>query len=140
MTVPRFGRRRPIAALALIIGIAAAILVTAGLQDTVVYYRTPTEVMRSGPDTHRTVRLGGQVMFGSVAREGDTTRFRLTDGQTNLPVVAQGALPGTFAEGRGAVVEGSLDPDGTFVGHDLAVKHSNEYRPPTRRAALGAPR
>lgn len=38
--------------------------------------------------------------------------------------------PQMFQEGIGAVVEGALNPDGTFEANRLMVKHGNEYRPP----------
>jgi cytochrome c-type biogenesis protein CcmE len=33
-----------------------------------------------------------------------------------------------FQEGQGAVVEGLLEPGGTFRSDLVMVKHSNEYR------------
>jgi cytochrome c-type biogenesis protein CcmE len=121
--------------LAAIVAVGIGLLVMAALRDTVVYYRTPTEVAHASSE--RTVRLGGQVMPGTVLRDGGVTQFRLTDGHMSVLVIARGALPDTFREGQGAVVEGALGPDGTFLAHEVAVKHSNEYRPPVQGIAAG---
>jgi cytochrome c-type biogenesis protein CcmE len=135
MTIPKPRRPGPVVALVAIVAVGIGLLVMAALRDTVVYYRTPTEVSQASSE--RTVRLGGQVVPGTVMRDGDATQFRLTDGHTSLLVIARGALPDTFREGQGAVVEGALAPDGTFFAHQVAVKHSNEYRPPGQGTASG---
>jgi cytochrome c-type biogenesis protein CcmE len=121
---------RPVLVLIAIVAAGVALLVTAGLQNTVVYYRTPTEVRQSSTSIGKTLRIGGQVVPASLRNDGASTEFMLTDGRTKLPVVVRGALPQTFREGQGAVVEGVLEPDGVLQGATVAVKHSNEYRPP----------
>lgn len=122
--------RRPAVVLGLLVVAAVAVLVTASLQDTVVYYRTPTEVQQTSDSVGRTVRLGGQVVPGSLRHTGRRTEFRLGDGHTSMVVVTTGTLPDTFREGQGAVVEGVVQPGGTLQAGEVAVKHSNEYRRP----------
>lgn len=124
-------RRGPVLVLAVVLVGGTALLVTAALQDTVVYYRTPTEVVQTSSSAGRELRLGGQVVPGSLRTEGVDTEFRLSDGHTAVTVRTPAALPGTFREGEGAVVDGILQPDGTFRASTVAVKHSNEYRAPT---------
>ncbi|MCF6506055.1 cytochrome c maturation protein CcmE [Blastococcus sp. MG754426] len=111
------------------VGGALALLGVSGLADTLVYYRTPTELLAEPPPEDERLRLGGLVQVGSVERVGSEARFAVTDGVATLPVVYSGALPAVFAEGQGAVVEGRLGADGVFVGDLVLVKHSNEYRP-----------
>jgi cytochrome c-type biogenesis protein CcmE len=123
------GRRTAIGLLALVLAAGVALLVVAGLQDTVVYYRTPSELADQAATGER-VRLGGQVVPGSVSRQGSLTRFRLSDGQRQVTVVQRGGVPGTFCEGEGAVVEGVLAADDVFHADRMEVKHSNEYRAP----------
>jgi cytochrome c-type biogenesis protein CcmE len=131
--VPR-GRRVGLCALALVLAAGVGLLVTAGLQGTVVYYRTPSE-LATRPATGERIRLGGQVVPGSVRQDGDLVRFRLTDGQRQMPVVQRGGVPGTFREGEGAVVEGVLAADDVFHADRVEVKHSNQYRAPDRDKA-----
>ena len=47
-----------------------------------------------------------------------------------MPVRFQGIPPDLFAEGRGAVVEGTVGPDGVFQASTILAKHSEEYKPP----------
>ena len=134
-------RRRPRTAVVVLVGVvgaAVAILITAGLQDTVVYYRTPTELGQSSAYVGHTARIGGQVLPGSLHSVGGGVEFRLGDGRSAVAVVAPVALPDTFREGQGAVVEGVLQPDGTFRADTVAVKHSNEYHAPPVNSATGA--
>lgn len=120
--------RSPRARLA-VVGVALAgvlgVVAVSGLSDSLVYYRTPSEV-RQSPEPGR-LRLGGMVETGSVVRQGATLRFVLTDGAHDVPVTFDGRTTGVFREGQGAVVEGNLDHSGLFHADTLLVKHSNEY-------------
>ncbi|GAA1801065.1 hypothetical protein GCM10009682_23390 [Luedemannella flava] len=119
--------RRARASLLLILVVAAALLVTAGFQQTLTFYRTPTEVVH-GPSGR--VRLGGQVVPGSLGTAGGLTLFRVTDGTTQLQVEQVADLPGTVREGRDVVVEGQYDAGrATFRSDTVMVRHGNEYRP-----------
>lgn len=120
-------RRRAALLLAVICCAGLGLLVTAGLRGTLVYYRTPSEVGVARTAEQR-MRLGGEVVPGSVRRTDGLTRFRLSDGKREVPVAVRGALPDTFREGQDAVVEGVLGGDGTLRSDQVAVKHSNEYR------------
>ncbi len=72
------------------------------------------------------------VVRGSLQKDPATLeqRFLLTDGQAAMAVRFRGIPPDLFAEGRGAVVEGTVSPDGTFVASTIMAKHSEEYRAP----------
>lgn len=100
-----------------------------GLQENLVYYRTPTELRGDSAPSGAAdrVRLGGMVQPGSVSRESERLRFVLTDGARDVPVTYQGKAPGVFREGQGAIVEGRLDEAGAFRADTVLVKHSNEY-------------
>ncbi|MGY1840556.1 MULTISPECIES: cytochrome c maturation protein CcmE [unclassified Modestobacter] len=132
MSRPATRRRALSLRLLVVVGAVAgalALLGVGGLADTLVYYRTPTELVAQPPVEGERLRLGGLVLAGSLERVGTEARFTVTDGVQDVPVVYVGALPAVFAEGQGAVVEGRLRPDGVFAGDLLLVKHSNEYRP-----------
>ena len=113
-----------------VVGVAAAgvlaVLAVTGLQENLVYYRTPSEIDRASTGDDR-IRLGGLVQKGSVTRESGTLQFVLTDGANDVAVTYDGKAPGVFREGQGAVVEGTLDPQGAFLADNVLVKHDNEY-------------
>ena len=120
---PRFSARARLAVVGLVgAGVLGAFAVS-GLQDNMVYYRTPTEL---GSDTSGRIRLGGLVQQGSLVREGGDLHFTVTDGVAAIPVVYRGATTGVFREGQGAIVEGILDT-GVFHADSLLVKHDNSY-------------
>jgi len=84
-------------------------------------------------------RLGGMVVPGSLkweARALDLS-FTLSDGTATVPVRHKGTPPDLFAEGRGAVVEGSWTADGYFKASLIMAKHSEEYKAPHDGAQAG---
>ncbi|WP_337172550.1 cytochrome c maturation protein CcmE [Gemmatimonas aurantiaca] len=126
--------RRPIIIGAVVVLVAAfAYLAFGGMQNDLVYFLTPSELMAKGDGVvGRPVRLGGQVVPGSVQWNAATLHltFRVTDGTKEIAVYSSGAPPQMFREGIGVVVEGKLGTNGTFDSKSLMVKHSNEYRAP----------
>lgn len=128
----RWRRRLPAVVLAAVAVLVLAGFAISGLEDSVTYYRTPSEVVNAGDQG--TVRLGGLVERGSVMVRGDTTSFTVTDGSRQLKVVSRDDPPSTFREGQGVVVEGHLGADGVFDGDQVIVRHSNEYQPPGEAA------
>lgn len=104
-----------------------------GLNENIVYFLTPTELLARGAQGQDApVRLGGEVRPGSIEWDADRLdlRFVLSDGAREVPVQSKGAPPQMFRDGMGVVVEGRLASDGTFQSTSLMVKHSNEYRAP----------
>ncbi|KXK63706.1 hypothetical protein AWW66_01725 [Micromonospora rosaria] len=106
-----------------------ALLVTGALRDTLTYYRTPGEVLADPDAARERVRLGGEVVPGSVRRDGEVVLFRLADSGHEVAVRQSGMPPETFREGEDAVVEGRLGVDGVFDAEHVVVRHGNEYRP-----------
>ena len=96
------------------------------LNDSLVYFRTPTELMQVAPDTGR-VRLGGQVMVGTVVQEEGAVTFEVGDGQTVVTVLHEGAPAQLFNEGIGVVVEGRWDGS-EFHSDTMLIKHDEQYR------------
>ncbi len=118
-----------------VLAIAFAWLIYGGLDSNVVYFLTPKELAAKGEKGYDVpVRLGGQVKPGSVKWD-DTTldlQFRVTDGAGEIAVRSKGAPPQMFKDGMGVVVEGRYGRDGVFQSTSLMVKHSNEYKAPTK--------
>ncbi len=113
-----------------VVGVAAAgvlgVLGATGLQDNLVYYRTPSEIDTGSVGDQR-LRVGGLVAEGSVSRESGTLQFVLTDGAYDVSVTYEGKAPGVFREGQGAVVEGTFDSGGVLTADNVLVKHDNQY-------------
>lgn len=115
----------------------AAILVLAGLRDSIVFFHTPSDVAESKVDTTRRFRLGGLVADGSVKRgDGTKVQFAVTDTLKTVNVTYEGMLPDLFREGQGVVTEGRLAPDGHFIADSVLAKHDEAYMPPEVAASL----
>lgn len=109
---------------------ALGVMAASGLDDSLVYYQSPSELSARPPASDQRLRLGGMVQPGSVDQTGDVVRFVLTDGAADVIVEHRGDPPGVFQEGQGALVEGTFEAGGVFRSDFLIVKHSNEYRGP----------
>ena len=115
-----------------VVGASLVWVAAKGLTGSLVYYQTPTELLRQGTTAvGDRVRLGGLVAAGSVARSGPAVRFILTDGTTRMSVVDTSGVPSLFRDGKGVVVEGTYGADGVFHADTVLVKHSDCYRPPS---------
>lgn len=127
--------RKPLAIVAVVLVVGAlGYLMYGGVEENLVYFLTPNELVAKGDKAiDRPVRLGGQVVPGSVQWDADKLdlRFRVTDGTKEVVVHSSGAPPQMFRAGIGVVVEGKYARTGVFESHSLMVKHSNEYRAPT---------
>lgn len=121
------------------VSVAAALAVVAGaaLHGTLVYYRTPSQVEQTAPGQQ--VRVGGEVVPGSLHADASGVSFVLSDGRATTPVRSSTLPSRSFREGQDAVVEGALDPDGVFVATSVMVRHSNEYRAPGSPSQVQAP-
>ena len=125
-------RRQPwrLLTLAVVVLAAVGVLALTGLQGSLVYYKTTSELVADRSLQGERLRLGGLVAPASVRRGADGVSFVLTDGVQDVPVINSESPRGVFAEGQGALVEGVLGADGVFRSDLLLVKHGNEYRAP----------
>ena len=125
-------QRLVLVAIASLAVLVAVLLAMWGLRDRAAYFYTPEEVVAGKAAVGQPIRLGGMVADGSVARlaDGVTTHFRVGDGEAQVPVTFRGILPDLFREGSGAVAEGRLAADGTFIADNILAKHDERYMPP----------
>jgi cytochrome c-type biogenesis protein CcmE len=112
--------------------IGAVMLAMWGLADRAAYFRTPQDVAAGRAEVGVPLRLGGMVEKGSIRRmpDGFSVAFVLTDGVGQVPVRFTGIVPDLFKENSGAIAEGQLRRDGTFVADNILAKHDERYMPP----------
>jgi cytochrome c-type biogenesis protein CcmE len=116
----------------LVILAALSYIVWGGMQQAIVYFVTPSELKaKESASVDKFLRMGGMVVTGSLQKDVKnlTYRFDLTDGNTSFPVFFRGVPPDLFIEGKGAVVEGRIGPDGVFQATTIMAKHAEEYSP-----------
>lgn len=112
-----------------VLGVATA-LVLAALQDSIVFFNSPSDIIARPPSPGQRLRLGGLVKDGSLERlPGQVVNFTVSDGANEQRVVYIGLLPDLFREGQGVVTEGKLQPDGIFKAETVLAKHDENYMP-----------
>ena len=132
---PRHKRAAIIVGALIAIGIAATLILNA-LNSNIALYVTPSEVAAGKSPAGQVFRIGSMVKDGSVKRDGLTVHFVITDMAKDIPVAYTGILPDLFKEGKGAVIQGRLNPDGQFVASEVLAKHDENYMPPEAKHAL----
>jgi|TARA_R100000005_G_scaffold95557_2_gene77538 cytochrome c-type biogenesis protein CcmE len=114
----------------------AAVLVLTSIQDSLVFFRSPTDLVDQPMPAGRNFRLGGLVEEGSLVKQGVRVSFRVTDLNETVPVTFEGLLPDLFREGQGVVTEGAFNEDGMFVASNVLAKHDENYMPPEVAEAI----
>lgn len=118
--------------------VGAVALVLTAFQENLVFFHTPSEVAAGKAPSGRSFRVGGMVEEGSIKRQPDglTVSFVITDMAQTVPVSYRGTLPDLFQEGKGAVVQGQIGPDGRFTATEVLAKHDENYMPVEAQYAL----
>ena len=124
---PKAKRLSIIALIAGLISIAV-MLVLGALSDNIVFFYTPSEIMKTSIKEGKAVRLGGLVKDGSLTVQGLQSIFTVTDGEADISVRYNNALPSLFREGQGVIAEGAI-ANGTFVATTVLAKHDENYMP-----------
>lgn len=125
-------RKRRRLALFAVIGLAlagATALILNAFNDSLVFFRTPSELAGKGEMLGMRLRLGGLVKQGSIVHDGSTVRFTVTDLKADQPVTYTGMLPDLFREGQGVVTDGAIGQDGVFKADGVLAKHDETYMP-----------
>ncbi len=119
-----------------VLGLAVGLVMFA-LEDSIVFFYSPSDVAEKRIKPGQRIRLGGLVKEGSVKRgEKTTVQFTVTDTAKTISVMYTGVLPDLFREGQGVVTEGKLGSDGVFIADSVLAKHDENYMPPEVAEAL----
>lgn len=113
-------------------------LVLNALGSNIALFKSPTEVSKGDFPKDSLFRIGGLVKEGSIVRQADgvTIRFVITDTESDITVDYVGILPDLFLEGKGAVAQGRLQPDGIFRAQEVLARHDENYMPAEAQHAL----
>jgi cytochrome c-type biogenesis protein CcmE len=105
-------------------------LAAGGINETKTYYKEIKEVQAMGAKAQdQRLRVGGDVVPGSIIREGKEVRFTIHQQDLKLNVVYTGTdpLPDTFKDGSQALADGKLRSDGTFQASRIQAKCASKY-------------
>ncbi len=120
-----------------LVGLAAMLILNA-FQSNMVFFYTPTQVIKGEVPKGTGFRIGGLVVVDSLKRgdDGLSVSFNITDTAKTVPVIYKGVLPDLFKEGKGVVAQGKVGMDGVFVASEVLAKHDENYMPPEAAEAL----
>jgi cytochrome c-type biogenesis protein CcmE len=113
---------------------AAAAFVLNAFQSNLVFFFTPSQVLKGEAPVNKTFRIGGMVKTGSLQRDGTEVRFVVTDTAQDITVRYTGLLPDLFKEGKGVVAQGKINEQGVMMAAEVLAKHDENYMPPAAKA------
>jgi cytochrome c-type biogenesis protein CcmE len=121
-----------------------------GFNESMAYFQTVPQLYASGDKAYeRRTKVQGEVMKGSIRKEGGATVFVIgpqdfkppenfrpgPDTQTiEVRYVGSDAIPDTFRDFASAIVTGQLQKDGTFEGTFIQAQCASKYE---REVAAG---
>ena len=118
-----------IAGLGSVLALAVGLVLYA-LNDSIVFFYGPTEVIEKKINAGARLRIGGLVKLGSVVRSSDRmVEFVIGDGNNDITIHYKGLLPDLFREGQGVVAEGRLEAGQRFAADTVLAKHDENYMP-----------
>ena len=122
-----------------LVGVAAVVayLMWTGINDSMIYYLTPVELMNrveADPTFHDVgVKVSGRVVEGSWTREHGTRGAHefmvadLEDTGVTFAVHYDDLVPDTFNDKAEVVVEGRYGADGIFHAHTVLTKCGSRF-------------
>lgn len=110
-------------------------LAVGGVEDTKTYYKTVPELQAMGPQAlTKRLRVGGDVVKGSIQRNGKDVTFEIVPIGGGKPgervkIFYNGnePLPDTLRDGAQALADGRMQPDGTFHAAKIQAKCASKY-------------
>ena len=110
---------------------ASVALILVAFEDNVVFFYSPSDLLKKRPGPNQKLRIGGLVKKDSIKREPGVTEvsFEVTDLNNSVPVVFNGILPDLFREEQGVVAEGRYREQ-LFYATQILAKHDEQYMPP----------
>jgi cytochrome c-type biogenesis protein CcmE len=107
-------------------------LAASGINESKTYYKTISELKdMQQSEIGKRVRVTGDVVPGSIKRDGALVKFTICEKEKNLflDVVYTGKepLPDTFRDEAQAMADGKMQADGTFHASSIAAKCPSKY-------------
>ena len=125
-----------------VILVSLGYLAYTGVRDTKSYYVTIKELKSMDDSVYaKRLRVAGNVVPGSIKRQGSHVEFQLAEEGRTLPVVYTGTEvpPDTFKDDSQALAEGTFGRDGVFHAKGLQAKCASKYAPQQPGSAPATP-
>src|SRR5262249_17234814 len=115
-----------------VIVVALAYLAFTGAQENKSYYVTIKELRGMGDQAYtKKLRVAGNVVPGSIKRQGSGAEFALQEETQTLQVIYRGSEPppDTFKDNSQALAIGTFGRDGVFHAKEIQAKCASKYAP-----------
>lgn len=114
---------------------AVVVLIYQGVQQTGVYFLSPSELLQrteTDPSFHDVgLKVGAKVVPGTIQRDASSLRiaFQVSDGSGTIPVTYEGIVPDTFTDANDieVIMSGKLGRDGVFHATEVLAKCGSKY-------------
>ena len=115
---------------------SAIFLILINSQKNLVFFYTPSELLKSDIKKNDKLRLGGFVKEKSIIRLGNNKySFIITDNNNSINIFYSGILPDLFRENQGVVIEGLFVKNHVEASRVFA-KHDENYMPESIKKQL----
>ena len=119
-------RNRLIVVTAIVL-VLLAILLYRSSAGNLSYFKTVTELKNDTTLVGKSVRVGGEVLPGSIKKKGTTVEFKIDDKKNTMSITYTGAVPSTFAEKVQVIAEGTYAKVGLVEADSLVTKCPSKY-------------
>ena len=116
--------------LSIILLVSSVLLILFNSKENLIFFYTPTELIKSNIKINEKIRIGGFVKKNSIIiKNNNINNFIISDNNNLLKVSYQGVLPDLFREEQGVVIEGILLENNTVQATNVFAKHDENYIP-----------
>jgi len=101
-----------------------------GFDEGKSYYKFVDELQSMGPEAYsKRLKVHGNVVPGSIKKEGSKLEFLLTKNGATIPVkyIGKDPVPDTFKDDCEAVIDGRYRESGVFEGELIQAKCASKY-------------
>ncbi len=106
-------------------------LAASGINESKTYYKTISELKSDSVEIGKRVRVTGDVVPGSIHRDGTKVHFKIVEKDRNqflnVTYTGKDPLPDTFRDNAQAMADGQLTAEGTFHASAIAAKCPSKY-------------
>jgi len=131
-------QRLIIVLLSLVFFSTAILLILINSKKNLIFFYTPTELLKVENIIDINIRIGGFVKKDSykINTERNIIYFIITDNNNEVFVEYNGILPDLFREEQGVVVEGKLNKSKKLIASKVFAKHDENYMPSSIKKQL----
>lgn len=126
----KHSKTRLIIVTVIILGLLAILLYSATRgQNSLSYFKTVTELKNDTSLIGKSVRVGGEVVKGTIKKSGTSATFTITDKKNTITVkyVGNSALPATLSDDVQVIAEGVYAKEDLVEADSLVTKCPSKY-------------